>query len=85
MAKTASLDVRTFILVPAIALLAGCAGNPTRSYDKEVNRTVTLTRSGNIAQALEDLEKNNAPLSFGKNDKATNSDPGSLGSNKDIL
>lgn len=43
-------------------LLAGCAGNPLRSYDAEMQSTVTLVRTGQIDQALAQLEKNNKPL-----------------------
>lgn len=43
-------------------LLAGCAGNPLRSYDAEMQGTVTLVRTGQIDQALNQLEKNNKPL-----------------------
>lgn len=42
--------------------LAGCAGNPLRSYDEEMKGTVTLVRTGQIDQALNQLEKNNKPL-----------------------
>jgi hypothetical protein len=46
----------------ALTLLAGCAGNPLRSYDKEMGNTLSLVRSGNTGKALELLEKNNTSI-----------------------
>lgn len=41
------------------ALLSGCAGNPMRSYDTELQETVTLVKTGALPKAIEILEKNN--------------------------
>ncbi|MCL2589927.1 MAG: hypothetical protein FWD67_03360 [Betaproteobacteria bacterium] len=63
------------LLLPVLvasALLAGCAGNPLRSYDKEMGDTVSLLKEGNLSGALSQLESNNH--SSGKN-----------GEGKDIL
>ncbi|MDR0564030.1 MAG: hypothetical protein LBG78_03710, partial [Azoarcus sp.] len=49
-------------LLPALvasALLAGCAGNPLRSYDKEMGDTLSLVRTGELNSALAQLDKNN--------------------------
>ena len=43
------------------SVLAGCAGNPMRQYDDELKGTVNLVNSGAVKQAIEQLEKNNAP------------------------
>jgi hypothetical protein len=43
-------------------LLVGCAGNPLRSYDNEMQNTLTLVRSGQVDQALSQLERNNASV-----------------------
>jgi hypothetical protein len=43
-----------------VALLAGCAGSPLRSYDSEMQNTLTLVRSGQVDRALSQLERNNA-------------------------
>jgi hypothetical protein len=48
------------LAVAAAVLLAGCAGSPLRSYDKEMRGTVALVRSGDINGALAQLETNNA-------------------------
>jgi len=53
------------------SILAGCAGNPMRQYDGELKETVGLVKSGALKQALDQLEKNNAP--------------GALSKDKDIL
>ena len=53
------------------SVLAGCAGNPMRQYDGELKETVGLVKSGALKQALDRLEKNNAP--------------GALSKDKDIL
>lgn len=41
------------------SLLAGCSGNPLRSYDGEMKATVALVRTGALDQALGQLENNN--------------------------
>ncbi len=46
----------------ASLLLAGCAGSPLRSYDQEMRGTVSLVRSGQVDDALNQLERNNKPL-----------------------
>ncbi len=43
-------------------LLAGCAGNPFRSYDAEMKETVNQVRQGKLDQAVALLEKNNKTL-----------------------
>ena len=43
-------------------LLAGCAGSPLRSYDDEMQSTLTLVRSGELEQALNQLERHNTSL-----------------------
>ncbi|MBK1679055.1 COG3014 family protein [Rhodocyclus tenuis] len=49
------------LLALSTAVLAGCAGNPMRQYDGELKETVTLVKTGAVRQAVELLEKNNAP------------------------
>lgn len=50
---------RTVIAAIVLPLaITGCAGT-MRSYDSELKQTVVLTASGNNAQALQQLEKNN--------------------------
>lgn len=43
------------------SLLTGCAGNALRQYDSELKETVTLVKNGALKQAIDQLEKNNAP------------------------
>jgi hypothetical protein len=62
-------------ILAASALLAGCAGNPLRSYDKELGETLSHVRSNDVNGALTLLEKNNASSS--KKDEP--------GAGKDIL
>lgn len=50
------------ILLSGLLVLAGCAGNPLRSYDSEMRTTVALVQGGQLEQALQLLEKNNKPL-----------------------
>lgn len=50
----------TSLLVLAVSL-AGCAGNPMRQYDTELKETVQLINNGAVKQAIDVLEKNNAP------------------------
>lgn len=50
------------LALTGVLLLAGCAGNPLRSYDNEMRATVTLVRAGQIDQALVELEKNNQSM-----------------------
>ena len=51
------------------ALLAGCAGNPLRSYDNEMGNTMSLLKQGDLNGALTQLESNNSSFSFGKTKK----------------
>jgi hypothetical protein len=69
-------------LLAASALLAGCAGNPLRSYDKELGETLSYVRSGNVNGALALLEKNNPPSSSKKKDSEGKDD---AASGRDIL
>jgi hypothetical protein len=56
-------------LLMVLTLLAGCAGNPLRSYDKEMGDALSLVRSGDTGQALEVLEENNtSAFSFASGD-----------------
>ncbi|MDR1229111.1 MAG: hypothetical protein LBK55_08890 [Azoarcus sp.] len=51
-----------FALLPVLALsvfLAGCAGNPLRSYNKELGNTISMVNSGNVKGALAQLEADN--------------------------
>jgi hypothetical protein len=51
------------LLLPILAasvFLAGCAGNPLRSYDDEMGNTVTLLKKGNLDGALAQLESDNS-------------------------
>ncbi len=60
------------LLLPVLvasALLAGCAGNPLRSYDKEMGNTMSLLKEGNLNGALTQLESNNSSGSDKKKDK----------------
>ncbi|MDR2165940.1 MAG: hypothetical protein LBO79_10080 [Zoogloeaceae bacterium] len=50
------------VLAGALLLLAGCAGNPLRSYDNEMQDTLSLVRAGDVDQALRQLERNNVSL-----------------------
>ncbi|WP_209022569.1 COG3014 family protein [Rhodocyclus gracilis] len=45
----------------SVVVLAGCAGNPMRQYDAELKETVTLVKTGAVRQAVDQLERNNAP------------------------
>jgi hypothetical protein len=60
--------LRSFRLFPvlvalaATTLLAGCAGNPLRSYDKEMQGTLQLLNAGEVDAALSELERNNASI-----------------------
>ena len=63
--------------------LAGCAGNPMRSYDSEIKGTVTLVKSGAVQQAIDNLEKNNTSM-FSKSD-AKDGKEQQVASDKDIL
>ncbi|MEY2632706.1 MAG: hypothetical protein RIR00_1360 [Pseudomonadota bacterium] len=51
-------------VVSLSVLLSACggAGNPLRSYDAELSETVTQVKAGQLQQALDGLEKRNAPL-----------------------
>ena len=51
----------TFLLALAVMLLAGCAANPLRQYDSELQETVKLVKQGSVKQALALIEKNNEP------------------------
>jgi hypothetical protein len=54
---------RLFLALPsAAALLVGCAGNPLRSYDSEMQGTLSLVRSGQVDAALDQLERNNSSV-----------------------
>ncbi|MDR3323296.1 MAG: hypothetical protein LBS89_03735, partial [Zoogloeaceae bacterium] len=56
-------SLRSWLPVLAGAtLLAGCAGNPLRSYDTEMQNTLSLVRSGQVDSALGQLEQNNSSL-----------------------
>ena len=44
------------ILLSGLLVLAGCAGNPLRSYDSEMRTTVALVQGGQLEQALQLLE-----------------------------
>ena len=57
---------RVVLTALAVSLaLAGCVSNATRNYGKELSNTVTQIRSGDVAGALDVLEKNN-PAEKGK-------------------
>jgi hypothetical protein len=50
------------LLLPVLvasALLTGCPGSATRSYDKEMGNTMTLLKEGNLSEALSQVESNN--------------------------
>jgi hypothetical protein len=51
-------------------LLAGCAGNPLRSYDNEMSETVTLLKRGELDKALAQVESNNKSM-FGNAQEAS--------------
>ena len=51
----------TTSLTLAVLLLAGCAANPLRQYDSELQETVKLVKQGSVKQAVAHLEKNNEP------------------------
>ena len=51
----------TTSLTLAVLLLAGCAANPLRQYDSELQETVKLVRQGSVKQAVAHLEQNNEP------------------------
>jgi hypothetical protein len=44
-----------------VCVLAGCGENPMRQYDDELKGTVSLVNRGAVKQAIEQMEKNNAP------------------------
>ncbi|GHU11121.1 hypothetical protein AGMMS50225_15960 [Betaproteobacteria bacterium] len=50
------------VALAATILLAGCAGNPLRSYDKEMQGTLQRLNSGEVDAALSNLESNNASI-----------------------
>jgi hypothetical protein len=57
--------LRSTIFIPALAgavLLAGCAGSPLRSYDKEMRDTLSYVRAGDVDTALSVLESNNSSV-----------------------
>ena len=56
-----NLRVTTAMLAAFATLLVGCAGNPLRQYDTELEETVKLVKKGSLKQAVEHLEKNNEP------------------------
>ena len=51
----------TTSLTLAVLLLAGCAANPLRQYDSDLQETVKLVRQGSVKQAVAHLEQNNEP------------------------
>jgi len=56
-------EIRLWMVIGAVSLLLfGCAGSPLRSYDGEMKSTLTLVRSGELEQALAQLERNNTSL-----------------------
>ncbi|MCL1824469.1 MAG: hypothetical protein FWG26_00750 [Betaproteobacteria bacterium] len=74
------------LLLPVLvasALLAGCAGNPLRSYDKEMGDTMSLLKAGDLNSALTQLESNNA--SSGKTKEGQDKTALDSPSGKDIL
>ncbi|MDR3352358.1 MAG: hypothetical protein LBO00_05000 [Zoogloeaceae bacterium] len=62
--QSRSIQIRRFLpsSLAAALLLAGCAGNPLRSYDSEMQGTLSLVRSGQVDAALTQLEQNNGSL-----------------------
>ena len=46
----------TTSLTLAVLLLAGCAANPLRQYDSELQETVKLVKQGSVKQAVAVLE-----------------------------
>jgi hypothetical protein len=79
------------LLLPVLvasALLAGCAGNPLRSYDKEMGNTVASLKKGDIDGALEQIESNNSSVldkNNGKNEEGKDKTALDSPSGKDIL
>jgi len=53
--------LRGIALLLVASGLASCAGSPMRQYDGELKETVQLVSNGAVKQAIEQLEKNNAP------------------------
>ncbi|MDR2092440.1 MAG: hypothetical protein LBP58_03860 [Azoarcus sp.] len=54
--------MRKRALLPVLALsvfLAGCAGSPLRSYNKELSDTISMVNAGDVKGALAQLEANN--------------------------
>lgn len=82
-----SRGVFSLILLVAVALLSGCAGNPMRSYDSELKETVTLVKAGSIQQAIVAIEKNNTSVFAGdkKEGEKGKQDSSNALDNKDIL
>lgn len=77
------------LLLPVLvasAVLAGCAGSPLRSYDKEMGNTMSLLKEGNLNGALTQLESNNSSV-FDKKKNGDDKDKTALDSpsGKDIL
>jgi hypothetical protein len=68
------------LAVATLVLLAGCAGSPLRSYNKEMQNAVALVRSGDVNGALAQLEANNVS-SFSSGDASRNPD----GKDKTVL
>jgi len=79
------------LLLPVLvasALLAGCAGNPLRSYDKEMGSTVASLKKGDIDGALAQIESNNSSIfdkNNGKNEEGKDKTALDSPSGKDIL
>ena len=67
--KLKQCSARLALSVLAAALLAGCAGSPLRSYDKEMEETMALLNEGRVDGALAKLEANNASSSDKKKEK----------------
>ncbi|MDP2827768.1 MAG: hypothetical protein Q8O37_04100 [Sulfuricellaceae bacterium] len=57
--KTTRIRLAAPLLLLLALLISGCAGT-MRSYDSELNQTVGKASSGQVAQALVELEKNNS-------------------------
>lgn len=51
-----------------LVVLSGCAGNPLRSYDSELQETVALVKANDLPKALALVEKNNTSA-FASSDK----------------
>lgn len=75
-----------FLLVPGLlVLLSGCAGNPLRSYDSELQETVALVKANDLPKALALVEKNNTSA-FASGDKdAKNVDKSGKPKEKTVL